>query len=530
MKNRYKITKRTNYGIGHLFKSIIYFLALSVVLSYLGISNLIAQDIMDVPQGVGTLNEAVDSDTLANGERVNIDRIYRLQRGGIYLLEGTIENRGFPLRIVAEDGDGPRPRLIPAVDDQGNSSGAMRVRGDVYLRSLYITNEDELGALNLRIIRASADDIRIELDDVWLDKASQSAFRTDSPGMSIIVRNSFISNIGTTESPNNGRGVDSRGVDLDSLIFENNTFFNLTSRAYRPDGNIVNYMEFNHNTFVNMGQGVVPFEETINAIFTNNMIVNGAFYGYPDFDVAEVVQPVITVDSVFSEMGEFITENVDIRNNNFYLDQSVIDAYPENVNINPLFNNAALEFIAANNEQGTVFEEAIVFTNGPAAPADVVDTWYNNPDGIQPPLDAEDQENFDFSYSMGAQAFSRSTAEQPLGSLIWFDQDIIATSLDDGITESIPRQFELKGNFPNPFNPTTNIVFDLSSPANVSIEIFNVIGQKVMSLPTQRFNAGSNITATIDAANLSSGVYLFRVTAETGSNAIVNVGRMTLIK
>ncbi|MFT7163114.1 MAG: hypothetical protein ACI9GZ_004315, partial [Bacteroidia bacterium] len=196
--------------------------------------NTFAQRIVEVAEGAGTLNEAIASDTTATGERVDANTIYQLARGGTYITWGSIENRDFHLTIQAADGDGARPFIQPGIPDGGDgSSRPFRPRADLTLKGLSITNLDQLGGLNTRIIRISADSVKIELDDCWLNQDGQSAFRFDNPGIKLFINNSVISNIGVPLDPNNGRGIDDRGNDVDSLVIENTTFYNLTSTILR---------------------------------------------------------------------------------------------------------------------------------------------------------------------------------------------------------------------------------------------------------------------------------------------------------
>lgn len=89
-----------------------------------------------------------------------------------------------------------------------------------------------------------------------------------------------------------------------------------------------------------------------------------------------------------------------------------------------------------------------------------------------------------------------------------------------------PKVFELKQNFPNPFNPTTNIEFSIPQVSNVSITVFDILGRKVATiLDNKRLNAGSN-TVSFDASGLASGMYLYRLEA----GAFVQTRKMTLIK
>ncbi len=126
---------------------------------------------VDVLPGVGTLNDAINGDTLETGERTDLNTVYRLQRGleAYYGLTGRIENSGFPLTIMAADGDGPRPFLQPRVVGDA-SDGAFRPRANLTLKGLHVTGVDELGGQTQRMIRASADDISVRVDDCWFEK------------------------------------------------------------------------------------------------------------------------------------------------------------------------------------------------------------------------------------------------------------------------------------------------------------------------------------------------------------------------
>ncbi len=88
-----------------------------------------------------------------------------------------------------------------------------------------------------------------------------------------------------------------------------------------------------------------------------------------------------------------------------------------------------------------------------------------------------------------------------------------------------PEGFELFDNYPNPFNPTTNISFNLPEQGNVVVKVYNSLGQEVAILANESFTKG-NHTLIWDAANVSSGIYIYSV--EFNGNRISK--RMTLIK
>ncbi|MCH8558862.1 MAG: T9SS type A sorting domain-containing protein [Balneolia bacterium] len=88
-----------------------------------------------------------------------------------------------------------------------------------------------------------------------------------------------------------------------------------------------------------------------------------------------------------------------------------------------------------------------------------------------------------------------------------------------------PAKFELSQNYPNPFNPTTNIAYSIPASGDVSLEVFNVMGQRVATLVRGTQSAGSH-TVSFDASNLSSGVYMYRL----GFEGSVQTRQMMLIK
>lgn len=85
--------------------------------------------------------------------------------------------------------------------------------------------------------------------------------------------------------------------------------------------------------------------------------------------------------------------------------------------------------------------------------------------------------------------------------------------------------FELNQNYPNPFNPSTSISYVIPESADVKLEVFNSLGQRVATLVNGVQNAGSH-TVSFDASNLASGIYLYKLT----SGNQVKTNKMLLIK
>ena len=96
--------------------------------------------------------------------------------------------------------------------------------------------------------------------------------------------------------------------------------------------------------------------------------------------------------------------------------------------------------------------------------------------------------------------------------------------------EVIPASFVLKGNYPNPFNPSTNIQFDLKEAASVEVSVMDMLGRELMSVPARNFAAGSNQSIAVNASSLTSGIYIYRVIANSATELRVATGTMTLLK
>ena len=100
------------------------------------------------------------------------------------------------------------------------------------------------------------------------------------------------------------------------------------------------------------------------------------------------------------------------------------------------------------------------------------------------------------------------------------------------ISTTVPKNYELRQNFPNPFNPSTIISFQLPRNGNVSIKIYDVNGREVQTLVNESMNAGS-YEVSFDATGLSSGVYYYRLevrNSSSTSNVFSDTKRMMYLR
>jgi hypothetical protein len=93
------------------------------------------------------------------------------------------------------------------------------------------------------------------------------------------------------------------------------------------------------------------------------------------------------------------------------------------------------------------------------------------------------------------------------------------------ITNSLPKKFALYQNFPNPFNPSTIIRYDLKERGFVNLDIYDILGRKIKSLLSKVQNAGLH-EERFDSGNLASGTYFYQIIV----NEWISTNKMLLVK
>ena len=96
--------------------------------------------------------------------------------------------------------------------------------------------------------------------------------------------------------------------------------------------------------------------------------------------------------------------------------------------------------------------------------------------------------------------------------------------------ESLPEKFAVHSNYPNPFQETTQLTFDLPWQARVRVEVIDVTGRRVLSVPESDMTAGWSKNIELDGATLPAGLYLYRVIADSPTEPSVQVGRFVRIR
>jgi photosystem II stability/assembly factor-like uncharacterized protein len=135
--------------------------------------------------------------------------------------------------------------------------------------------------------------------------------------------------------------------------------------------------------------------------------------------------------------------------------------------------------------------------------------------------------------------FSEEKKEAPLSilslqdALIGKQVEIVLRYETDGVwiaqgvkeTKEIPTTFSLSQNYPNPFNPSTTIKYGLPKDVKVTLEVYNILGQRVAVLVNEEQQAGYH-EVVFQNANLASGVYFYRIQASMFSE----IRKMVLVR
>jgi hypothetical protein len=97
----------------------------------------------------------------------------------------------------------------------------------------------------------------------------------------------------------------------------------------------------------------------------------------------------------------------------------------------------------------------------------------------------------------------------------------------ENIGTNVPSKFDLKQNYPNPFNPVTKIRFDVANTSNITMKVFNIVGQEVAVLINNESVTAGTKEVTFNGSILPSGIYFYTLSNTEGFK---ETKKMMLIK
>ena len=98
-------------------------------------------------------------------------------------------------------------------------------------------------------------------------------------------------------------------------------------------------------------------------------------------------------------------------------------------------------------------------------------------------------------------------------------------------SSTVPLSYSLSQNYPNPFNPLTVIRYSLNVNSNVTLKVYNLLGQGVATLLNHEETDEGEHEIMFDASSLSSGMYFYRLTVErNGTSLFSETKKLILLK
>ncbi|MBK7256486.1 MAG: T9SS type A sorting domain-containing protein [Ignavibacteriae bacterium] len=547
---------------------------LPILLLVLAATSVFGQHTMFLPKPTTTtyLDDIIIGDTLANGTRADAQRVYVLQRGGVWYWHNVVVNLGWSLNIQAADtGSGAMPRIYtrPVPTTTAVPYQMVDVAGPIYIKGLQIVGyyDRDTSALNtygctfIFFRRANPSPDRAEFYNNVFGNSGQAILGTfGSFSVAKFVDNK-IGNDGVppTADLGNGRIVDFRNVSLDSAIFVNNTLVNGFDRAIRKRNSVgrTGVYIIDHNTIYQNGgrYGLISLGAVGSKVqITNNLLVDPMFFGA---DTSSRRQ------SDFAEMNEFDAQGKakmawifhmanaaadtlgggkpntqwNIAKNYWYVTpqmQAVYDSCramgwdpaiwagrPVSDSIKSKIADTANAFIKLTSFAFTKITAPLTSVALYATmPEALGGTAGASSGGVWPGYDKRMTEYYrdtlDASYSTSSPAYAGGTGGFPAGDLNWFPARkaawAVLNGVDDQPVSGVAEVYTLSQNYPNPFNPSTKIAFSIPKASQVTLKVYNLIGQEVASLVNENLNAGEH-TASFNAGTLSSGVYFYTIRA-----------------
>ncbi|MGQ7719258.1 T9SS type A sorting domain-containing protein [Melioribacter sp. OK-1-Me] len=531
----------------------------------------------------------IRADTTANGG-IPEGRVYELEGGKIYLnTESFYVEKEYTFRMRSSNnqkaiiyqyptGTGDNPQDPPGY--------LLRTRGgDIILEGIAITGYyepgddpangvfDQLYTVGGTFLRTDGEGASIILKDCIFSNVSGQVIRTEASTKKIEVEDCIFANLGALSTSNfgAGKGIDLRASTCDSLILINNTFVNYIDRPIRHynfsnplagTGNI-GYGLFDHNTFVN-GMGFHGLLSLGNVgeeiVITNNLFVDAFAAGEDSTDQTRTAEWANTGEQYANGNNRmawiFAAPNDTTRwvvDHNYYAvsaaGQSFFDKYPE-IGVGEPLSNYIKSALGAQAADAFKMIEDPGLKNKPNLMLGMMEYYVtvanktkDTPNDYWDPA-TQDMDRrpigyyvneFDASYSTSSPAYTGAAKGFPAGDLNWFPE-LKKLWLEGGTVgvddePVIKNEFVLEQNYPNPFNPTTSIRYQLPKASNVTITVYNSLGQEVAKLVNNELQSAGVHTITWNAKDnygksVASGIYFYQLK----SSDLVLTKKMILLK
>ena len=478
------------------------------------------------------LFDAIEADTTARKTNPNV--IFELTPGHKYPQGKVIQNYDYHLHIRAGEGEGLQPELIPGKRTNGTyGSDYINSYNDLTIQNITLNGYRPDGSYLNRMIEARGPGQRYVAEGCIFDGDRGAGIVVRADSMKVYVRDVIVGNCGhRMTGGGNGRILDMRpeALWLDTLIIQNSTVNNASDRVIRNMGTEVGYLEIDHLTSLNtVGyHGGIQLGYVHTAIVTNSLFANTISLGHYESRTNEQTQPekhfaVISLDTIFEG------QTIEISNNNIYWDQEIIDVWAKYDSVEaPWPITPTIETALGDAAADAFFVEPLVMTLTCGPINAYVDGYLTNPAADAFPenwcVGGEGGyflDEADLSYPSDAASYTAAIGGYPVGNLNYFPDKKAEweAGIGLGVESLVNVHNSTLRNYPNPFNNTTIIAYELEGSSDVTLEVYDITGRSVRSLVNEYQSAGSH-EITFDAAGLPGGMYFYKL--DSGSQVQVN--------
>ena len=483
------------------------------------------------------IRDAIVADVMATDTATVNNTKYLLQRGETYVHDEQYET-SHNIWLEAAPGDGPLPRIL-GISFGGEAPRAFRTSGNTTFIGLRYEGLDVDGNhTDNAPLRQRGDGTTMTAKDCIFPDHRHEIARVDGPNQKWFVENNIMPRNYRKNNWVFGYTFSFRDTYVDTFVIRNNTFYNTTGGLMHSDLTAgAAYMEFSKNTLYGVGglyvdfiyvnqfeAAMINFGYAQNVVCKDNLIIDSMIWGYePQWADSISVINVNLTDS---------TGTIDVSHNNIYRDPALLELNPETTETIKWFDPELASLIGEDGANFGFISENVEFNSVPTLVPlqDALVAYHASPTATQDiylELATDPAaENVDLGYTAKRSPTASSTGG-PLGAERWFDG--VTVGVEDE-TPVVANSFKLHGNYPNPFNPSTAIRFDLQNNANVRVKVMNTLGQVVYESSETAMTSGPNKELQINAADWTSGMYLYQVIAQDAQTERVLSGRMLLLK
>lgn len=499
----------------------------------------------------GSINKFILGDTTATGERNNPERYYKLEKDKIYFLDGIFFS-DFDLRLIADDvEDGEKPPIVASTSGADGVIQLIQFKlfGNGYVKNIIfqMTPPSGNGESNASFF-LSGEGKNYEFDNVMVEWGLWTAFVTEVPVNKVVIRNCYFKNPQHKTNIWNGRGFGFfQENPADSVIMQNNTFFNMNAFAFFADISSIppDYLLFDHNTIANSMKFPIHSFWLPEAIVTNNLFYNSHAYAENATDVngqdpEGLKYGIINIANIPSDLIEYydIAEGdrkYTVANNGFFYDDDVkaywtafeLDETPfMNERVIGMFgDDATYPNLEVSN---TITGENPNFVNAGEGTSKMIHWMTNKRSSMVNTYWGwdSDEDKFavawplveDLSYS---NATLKTAAENgyPVGDLNWWPANV-KEDWEDGvvISTNTPRA-EIKNIIisPSPASDHLTINYELLEKSDITITVYNLKGSKINTIFKGAQVAGARTFEWSIDNSVVNGIYLIRISDGIGS-------------